>query len=598
MTADPRQEVERVKTTWVVPPIVHDRTLNVTKKSVLEYTIDEASLLNDQDKTSPYTSLCVFAEELPPIAGKSKDKRQFFYCSGPGFWEKLVSPSHLKWHKKEGFSIATPAYLHEVVPTRHSVPLYIDIDIPLIIYDDINDPDYVPDAIVANWIKLLDLKVKQFLDFVLSTLEKTLGVKKCFTIGWKAHKTPVQSEDGTCLKGKYSVHLITHLNGAQTRFRCSQDLYMYLDQITTSEDPDIKRLVTYSPYDFVYPTSNQGEKPTLLFDVTIYRANGGMRLPYSSKRAEPKRALVPSFLQGIDVETLRELYPNTKTHEERLFLASVVTYVSPKVTVTEFLAHPRVTRSLKRPLAISNAILLGNKNPVELNRDAPATMDIPNDRDVNPEVEDEKFVDLLVEDIQSRVPEEARAPLYLLRSYPYMLIFASTGTWCTVRGAFHKSNHTFWVAMLKSGKFYQRCFDEDCIRTTVARANRPGAEEDPHLIHHGPKEQSTKGKFYFVNKALWGPLEAFLTRKKEVFDKFAEEARKASLEDNASEPAHKKPRHETIAPIFNFNANRMWGSAANNIHNTVAMGVYNETAISARAIKEILASEVDALMPG
>jgi hypothetical protein len=485
--------IELQSTIWIVPSACYNaegRTKKqvqrerIIKKKQLKQAIEEACLVDGLQTESPYTSMAIMAEEL--LGGERK--RQYFISTWGHFWLVFFSPPR-----------SSPLFFHEVIPEKHSVPLFIDIDVNFVIDPSISNEER--DALHRLWTTDLDKKVEKLVEFLEDCLEKKLGVSKCYTVFLPAHRL-------FCPNGKYSTHVITHMNGGQTRFKTSKDLEYFWYDLLASQDESIRAITHYNEADYKFPYGGAAEaKWQPLRDHNVHRKNGELRLPFCSKRDEPTRALVPVITKGIDDEGLHRIYPHTTSTEERLFLASLLTYIPKLVTVTEFLVHERSQSSLKRP----NSIDPGAVTTAAVNGNSDAQADV-------------QFFDHLADEIQKSIPSEGQGPLTTFSIMaPGIITFTSKSTYCTIKKQFHKRNHVFWVVQVKYCVFYQRCFDEECI-------NKMEQTEGPGCLSRSGTP-STKGFKKDFRLALAAEATQYLQRHAAEFEAMKERDPKRQRSD-------------------------------------------------------------------
>lgn len=465
---------------WTLPPICHSSTEPSISKTVLKYAIDEAQL---DSAENAYTSMAILSQERD-----QSSKRIYQISTWPSLWS-----NYFEHHLSKTTSLAyTPIYAHEVVPDMHSVPLYMDIDIKFVVNNQI--PEEERNQLYKRWKESIDKKVMALLSLIEDVLEHELGITKCFTIILESHRLAGEH-------GKYSAHLIMHMNGGQARFKGTHDLNQFLFDLLNASDANVHGKLHYDAMDFIFPYDPVNRKILPLMDCNVYRRNGELRLPYAVKIQEPNRPILPVLLKGIDLETLQnKFFPFTKSTQECYFMASLLTYVPITVTVTQLIAHKR--NRLKRPNALDPASFQTEENKEE----------------------DEKFFETLVNSINAAVPAEGQAALVRRNILaPGIVIFNSKSTYCSIKGNFHKSNHTFWVVILPQKAFYQRCFDEDCIAKMQAK--------DERNVSRMASVPNARGKVFYLNANTWEQVSNFMTRHKAEFDKIKASAPKMGRTD-------------------------------------------------------------------
>jgi len=450
--------IGKVSTIWTPPPICYATdNVAITNQFTLKSSIASAVIENFMSGTSSstaavYSSLAIMAMEIG-----TEGKRQFFIGTWPAFWKTMMQSS---------VANRLPLYYYEVIPKDHSVPLYMDIDIPMTL--DANQMKHLPVSAYpryyAPFIKDLDAKIEALIETFEQFLKLKLNIEKCFTLFMTAHRL-------TSMTGKYSVHLIMHLNGGQTRFKTCQDLeYFFSDFIAAAKEDTTagcggNTLFYRSDAYINIPTVaiDLNQKPVCLIDQNAYRNNCELRLPYSSKMREPERAFQIQKLKGITEDALDRFFPKATSRDERLLYVSLLTFIPETVTVTEFIVHERACTSKKRKNYLSAEDLLAGSYIIPNANDdsAEATTISSSAEDVE---KDLAFFDLLMTTIQTQIPAQHRGNLSVIKVIPPgIVVMNSTATYCEIKKNAHRRNHVFWVAILKTGSYYQRCFDEDCV---------------------------------------------------------------------------------------------------------------------------------------
>lgn len=505
--------LKRERIVWLTEPACYSTSFKRTQVSILKAAIEGACLVAPFETSRPYISLAILSHELEGSQGK----RQYYLHTWDGSWSHLIlqnlPPDECSCR------VVRPFFDNKAIPERQSVPFYADIDVPFHIDSGIAQEER--NIIHDHWIRQLDEKVKRFVEFLQEYLEKRLGVTKCYTTFLNSHRA-----GGHHVKGKYSAHRIMHLNSGQCRFRTAQDIDYFLSDVFASQDPYVNTMGTYNTADYTHPRDELKSNSLPLYDKNVYRRNDEFRLPFASKRIESARYLKPCDVKGASDEVLQKLYPHTKSVAERIFLASLLIYVPKTITVTDFIIHERSAKSLERPNVISG------------------------DTYTHGDLNDTHFFELLIEEINAKIPDDGQGALSVLHVVPPgVVVFASKSTYCAIKGDFYRSNHIYWVVLLKQSLFYQRCFDENCL----AEVTSDNATRTNDVL-----SRTAKGPTSFLHPHIYPHIDAFLERHKAQLD--------------GLEPSIKRPR-TNIDRYFhrtNMTGNGLFSFAAMSMENILA----------------------------
>lgn len=548
---------------------------NITQeaKSLLQ-SIKDAALTTTTNDT--YTSTAVVAEQI-----NLERKRVYRKTTWPSYVKLFLKPI---FSGGKSLSQAKLCYF-EVIPEDQPVHCYLDIDADLM------------GATIAqfqHFIEKLDGIVQTVTKFLSDFIVERFNVNSIYTVGLIAHKIPMANllAGGGFQAGKYSHHLVLHMDGGETMFKNSFHLNNFLSDFLFALNkvrPDLAE-IDLRDYGLIELPNTAALFKRPLFDFSVYRRNGELRLPYACKMDDISRKMMPVNLIGIDQPSFLALYdlsdklePGLRpiiTSEEAMFYAGLVTHVPKKVTVTHLLSHVRA--NTKRPNSINPAEFVSeelqnktisfdasteddrakyfqtiwNQNSVRIrdeNEEATGeNFSLSKGLNVNDSIlSNYEFFELLSREIEQTVPPEFFTGLTLYNVMaPDIVIFANKGTYCEIKKYAHRSNHTFYVCYLTSKKFYQRCFDEECKLKVDLHYNRIFGDATSDKPKYIPR--TAKAPFHHFDLAIWKQMDDFLEQNK---DRLL--VKTTTRDPETGESNKKQPVSGTLSNVIQHNINHM-----------------------------------------
>lgn len=386
--------------------------------------------------------MAIAAEEI-----SAEKNRVFRITTWPSYYKQYLSEAPLK--KTVHFS--------EGIPDEQPVHCYMDIDV-----------DLVGSSVAQfqTFIEKLDAKVKSFCKYLEEFIIERFNVDTIYTVVLFSHDIPYASllAGAGTKAGKYSSHIVMHMNGGEIMFKNSFHLNNFLSDFLFAMQQVRPDLIDIHLQEFGCSLVKEKDDIISLLDMNVYRRNGELRMPYSSKFTDPKRKMIPTLLTGIDQRKLLELYDLEEepkrllSPEEGMFYASLVTFIPKKVTVSNLLAHQRANVPRKRLNALTPAdfALDPENKPVtfglntkhsengfyqDMNQKfrsgSGITISTSENKNGLEYWDDYQFFELLAKDIESNLPEEYFMGLTLLQVLPPgIVVFANKGTrvWLFVTG--------------------------------------------------------------------------------------------------------------------------------------------------------------------
>ena len=151
----------------------------------------------------------------------------------------------------------------------------------------------------------------------------------------------------------------------------------------------------------------------------------------------------------------------------------------------------------------------------------------------------------------------------------YCVSFRSTSKYCEIKQNEHGKNHVYYVVWLLSKVYYQRCWNDDCIKnearhlrkhySRLSRSNENNnndSEEDDDEIdinEEDPEKKTCRGITKYLDEELYKDINIFLENERQYF---AEQDSGDNSEDlNEQEKEGEDKREGTIISSFSIDKN-------------------------------------------